>query len=136
MENFNYPFLATDMQEFWTRWHISLSSWCRDYIFHPILALSRNRWLALVAAMLVLALWHEISWRYIAWGCFHAALILLVVYSRKKFPFMHAWFKQNTFGRWTGRLLVFHCFAFSCLFLMADNAKELQNMLYQLLGHV
>lgn len=136
MENFNYPFMATNMQEFWTRWHISLSSWCRDYIFHPIMALSRNRWLALVAAMLVLALWHEVSWRYVAWGAFHSLFILLAVFGRKAFPAIHGWFTGDALGRWVGRLLVFNLFAFSCLFLMADNFGELQNMIKQLFGYV
>lgn len=70
-ENFSFPFLATNIQEFWRRWHASLSAWCRSYIAEPVLAATRNRWLAVIAAMLVLGLWHEFSLRYCVWGLFH-----------------------------------------------------------------
>lgn len=70
-ENFSFPFLAANIQEFWRRWHASLSAWCRSYVAEPVLAATRNRWLAVIAAMLVLGLWHEFSLRYCAWGLFH-----------------------------------------------------------------
>ena len=134
MENFNYPFLATNMQGFWTRWHISLSSWCKDYVFQPILAFSRNRWIALIAAMLVLALWHEISLRYILWGVFHSSLILLAVLIRKKSPLFSNYINHHYFGRWLGRLWVLHAFAFSCLFLIIKDPFQLSlklNLLFK-----
>ena len=129
MENFNWPFLATNMQEFWRRWHISLSSWCRDYIFQPIMAFSRNRWLALVASMLVLALWHDISWNYIFWGTFHSMLILLTIAIRKNLPWLSNFINHHSLGRWVGRIWVFHLFAFSCLFIMAKNFHDFKSML-------
>lgn len=132
MENFHYPFLATNMQAFWTRWHISLSTWCRDYVFHPILAKSRNRWLALALSMLVLALWHEISWQYIAWGVFHAVLILLTILLQRKMPSVSNFLNENSVGRWIGRVLVVHLFVFSCLFLMANDFADLRSKLHQL----
>ncbi|MEQ9008431.1 MAG: MBOAT family O-acyltransferase, partial [Ekhidna sp.] len=49
MENFRFPFLATDINDFWKRWHISLSNWCRDYIFMPVASFSRLTWLAIIA---------------------------------------------------------------------------------------
>lgn len=125
IENFNYPFMATNMQDFWTRWHISLSSWCRDYVFQPIMALSRNRWFALITAMLVLALWHEISWRYIFWGIFHSLLILLTIITRKNFPAFSRYINHDYFGRWLGRLWVVHAFAFSCIFLIIKQPSIL-----------
>jgi alginate O-acetyltransferase complex protein AlgI len=71
MENFNWPFLAQNISEFWRRWHISLSSWCREYIYTVVLSLTRRPALGAIAAMLVLGLWHEISIRYILWGAYH-----------------------------------------------------------------
>ena len=129
MENFNYPFLATNMQDFWRRWHISLSGWCRDYIFQPIVAFSRTRWLALVASMLVLALWHDLSWNYIIWGTFHSLLILLTILFRKNLPVVSNFVNYNILGRWLGRIWVFHLFAFSCLFIMAKDFYDLKSML-------
>jgi alginate O-acetyltransferase complex protein AlgI len=71
MENFNWPFLARNISDFWRRWHISLSSWCREYIYMVVLSLTRRPALGAIAAMLVLGLWHEISLRYILWGAYH-----------------------------------------------------------------
>jgi alginate O-acetyltransferase complex protein AlgI len=125
MENFNAPFMATNMQEFWRRWHISLSTWCRDYIFQPLLAIGRNRWIALICSMLVLSLWHEISWRYIVWGSIQALLILVTVASRKKFPVLSLFINQHPAGKWLGRIWVFHLFAFSCIFIGGDSIPSL-----------
>lgn len=132
IENFNRPFLATNMQDFWTRWHISLSSWCRDYIFHPIIALSRNRWIALIISMLVLSLWHEISLRYIIWGMIQAALVLLTVQSRKTFPTLSNFVNQHAVGKWIGRIWVFHLFAFSCIFIGYENIHAAGTLFKQL----
>ncbi len=76
MENFNYPFLARNINDFWKRWHISLSQWCRDYIFMPVSSMSRLPWFAILASMIVLGLWHEISFRYVAWAMFHGLGIM------------------------------------------------------------
>lgn len=70
-ENFNWPFVATNIHDFWDRWHITLSQWCRDYVFKPVAAVTRSPHLGVVAAMLVLGMWHELSWRYILWGVYH-----------------------------------------------------------------
>ncbi|TDG35895.1 MBOAT family protein [Pedobacter changchengzhani] len=75
IENFNYPFLAKNIADFWKRWHISLSEWCRDYIFYPFLSITRNGKVSVIITMLILGLWHEISIRYIIWGILHAIAI-------------------------------------------------------------
>ncbi|CAD5276508.1 MULTISPECIES: MBOAT family O-acyltransferase [unclassified Imperialibacter] len=71
VENFNFPFLAININDFWKRWHISLSQWCKDYIFLPIASYTRMPIIAIVSSMLVLGLWHEVSMRYVIWGIFH-----------------------------------------------------------------
>ncbi len=75
IENFNYPFLAQNIVDFWRRWHISLSEWCRDYVYYPFLGMTRNGHISIIASMLVLGLWHEISFRYLIWGAIHALAI-------------------------------------------------------------
>jgi alginate O-acetyltransferase complex protein AlgI len=77
MENFNWPYLRKNISEFWQSWHISLSSWCRDYIFFPVLASTRNPYVATLASFTVIGLWHEISLRYICWGLFHGIGLLI-----------------------------------------------------------
>ncbi|MBI3675247.1 MAG: hypothetical protein HY243_01345 [Proteobacteria bacterium] len=71
MENFDRPYLARNIADFWRRWHISVTSWCRDYVNMPVLALTRHRGASAVSAMVVLGLWHEFSPRYLLWGLFH-----------------------------------------------------------------
>jgi len=70
-ENFNWPLLARNIVDFWQRWHVSLSSWCRDYIFTPVLSVTRRPLVAVLAAMIVLGLWHDLSLRYVLWGAYH-----------------------------------------------------------------
>ncbi|WP_436516321.1 MBOAT family O-acyltransferase [Ekhidna sp. To15] len=83
MENFNYPFLAANINDFWKRWHISLSQWCRDYIFTPIASSTRLPTIAILISMLVLGLWHEISPRYILWASFHGlGIVIWNLYNR------------------------------------------------------
>ena len=77
-ENFRFPFLAGSIPDFWRRWHMSLTLWCRDYVFAPVAAATRRPLLAVTVAMLVIGLWHECSLRYLLWGLYHAAGILLV----------------------------------------------------------
>ena len=77
MENFNYPFLAENIVEYWQRWHLSLSSWCREYVYLPMASLTRRPGLAVVAAMLVLGLWHEFSGTYLIWGLYNGVAIVL-----------------------------------------------------------
>jgi alginate O-acetyltransferase complex protein AlgI len=71
MENFNWPFLKKNISDFWKSWHISLSSWCRDYVYMVVIAVSRRPAMAAIASMLVIALWHEISFRYVVWGLYN-----------------------------------------------------------------
>jgi alginate O-acetyltransferase complex protein AlgI len=70
-ENFNWPLRSRNINEFWQRWHMSLSSWCRDYVFTPAMSLTRSHAVAVLASMVVLGLWHEISLRYLLWGGYH-----------------------------------------------------------------
>ncbi len=73
-ENFNWPYIATNIQDFWRRWHISLSSWIRDYIYIPLgggrHGKARTALNALIAFSLV-GLWHGAQWYYVLWGIYH-----------------------------------------------------------------
>ncbi|QLE84724.1 hypothetical protein FLM48_06240 [Shewanella sp. Scap07] len=83
-ENFNFPFVSQNINEFWQRWHISLSQWCKSYVFAPALAVSRSVFFASVLTMVVIGLWHEFSMRYVLWGIYHATgLIGYQWYSRQ-----------------------------------------------------
>jgi D-alanyl-lipoteichoic acid acyltransferase DltB (MBOAT superfamily) len=71
MENFRFPFLQTNLPDFWRCWHISLTSWSREYIFMTVLSLTRNLYTATLCSLLFIGIWHEISLRYVAWGLYH-----------------------------------------------------------------
>jgi alginate O-acetyltransferase complex protein AlgI len=70
-ENFNRPYWSTSLQEFWRRWHMSLSSWIRDYIYIPLGGNRARRAFNLLAAMILCGLWHGAAWNFAAWGMFH-----------------------------------------------------------------
>ena len=79
-ENFTYPYIARSIQDFWRRWHISLSSWFRDYVYIP---LGGNRgsnartYRNLLIVFLVTGLWHGASWSFIVWGLYHGVFLLI-----------------------------------------------------------
>ena len=79
-ENFNWPYLARSPQEFWNRWHITLSRWIRDYLFTPLSFAFRSRpalvplWL--VVSMAVCGLWHGAAWTFVLWGVWHGLLLV------------------------------------------------------------
>jgi alginate O-acetyltransferase complex protein AlgI len=78
-ENFNRPYLSTTTSEFWTRWHMSLSFWIRDYVFFPLATLRPEMWwrhLSLVIAMFVFGLWHKGSVLFMVWGIYHGLLLV------------------------------------------------------------
>lgn len=75
-ENFNHPYLALSVKEFWQRWHISLSSWLRDYVYIPLGGNRRGRlrrYVNLAAAFAVSGIWHGPGYKYLFWGLVHAA---------------------------------------------------------------
>jgi len=78
-DNFHSPYLSRGPREFWRRWHISLSTWLRDYLYIPIGGSRRGRartLLALAITMLLGGLWHGAAWTFVAWGAYHGAMLI------------------------------------------------------------
>lgn len=83
MENFNFPILRPNLAEFWRSWHISLSSWARDYVYMWVLGRYRTLPLALLATMLTIGLWHGVQAGWVLWGLHHGfGLVALNRYQR------------------------------------------------------
>ena len=79
-ENFARPFASTTPSIFWTRWHMSLSFWIRDYVFLPLAVLRREVWwrnLALVVSMVLFGIWHKATLLFLIWGCYHGVLLVV-----------------------------------------------------------
>ena len=80
LENFNYPYIAASIRDFWRRWHISLSSWLRDYVYIPLggnrggaVRTAANLW----AVFFLCGLWHGAAWTFVAWGLFHGFFLVI-----------------------------------------------------------
>lgn len=115
-ENFNCPYFSKSVSEFWRRWHMSLSSWFKDYLFYPVLRSQwntrirkafQNKYLASViptsiALSIVWAatgLWHGASWGYVAWGVYYGILMVLGVFLTPVFDWFHWHFPALTESR-------------------------------------
>ena len=80
IENFNYPYLSKSVTEFWRRWHMSLGSWFRDYVYIPLGGnrVSKPRWIFnILVVWMLTGLWHGASWNFVIWGLLFAALLLV-----------------------------------------------------------
>lgn len=80
LENFNYPYIAKSITDFWRRWHISLSTWFRDYVYIPLGGnrVGKLKWLRNILIVWILTgLWHGASWNFILWGLYYGILLIL-----------------------------------------------------------
>ncbi len=88
--NFNKPFFATSPSEFWRRWHISLSTWVRDYLFFPIIFRKIGSDFVLISGILItfliLGLWHGAGWNFIIFGLMHGIYVAIETFIRKRHP--------------------------------------------------
>ncbi|MBY0547979.1 MAG: hypothetical protein K2W95_11850 [Candidatus Obscuribacterales bacterium] len=86
MTNFDRPFLATNIIELWRRWHISLTSWLRDYAFYPLYFKTKRVFSATMVLFLLSGLWHGANWTFVIWGALHGAAIVAMLLWNKRFP--------------------------------------------------
>jgi len=88
LENFNYPYSALSVTDFWRRWHISLSSWFRDYVYIPLGGnrVSKNRWLFNLGLVWILTgLWHGADWNFVLWGGYYCVILMVEKFFLNKF---------------------------------------------------
>lgn len=123
-DNFNAPYVSTSPQEFWRRWHISLSNWLRDYLYIPLGGSRAGRWrtgLNLSLTMLLGGLWHGAAWSFVAWGGWHG---LMLVVHREWDRFWRtrvAPWRQSVGWRWVARLLLFHAVCLGWVFFRSGD---------------
>lgn len=123
-DNFNFPYLAQSLRDFWRRWHISLSTWIRDYVYIP-LGGSRHGWArgqaTLLTSMVISGIWHGASLKYIIWGAMHGFGVIA----------------QNIYEKFRGKpvrgvlatVITFHLVCVAWVFFRADGWHEAVNYL-------
>jgi len=126
--NFKRPYLSSSFSEFWERWHVSLSTWFRDYLYIPLGGNRRGKIRTLINILIVFTLsglWHGASWNFVVWGIINALFIIV----------LDRWFglaKSKGFQRIFATIFVFACWALSLVFFrvpdMADVFTVFQKM--------
>lgn len=128
MVNFRQPYLSRNLQEFWRRWHISLSSWLRDYLYIPLggnRLSERKTYRNLMATMLLGGLWHGANWTFVIWGGVHGCWLSLERLFRAGDDASGS-DRSNSSGlfspsAWVGRILLFHLVCFTWVFFRAPS---------------
>lgn len=137
MVNFRQPFLARRLQDFWRRWHISLSTWLRDYLYIPLGGSAASGWKTsrnLLTTMLLGGLWHGAAWTYVVFGGIHGVVLSL---ERLIFPSKAAATcagaaaapADGFFTIWGQRILTFNLFCLSLVFFRAPTLAAAVEML-------
>jgi len=137
MVNFRLPYFATNPQEFWRRWHISLSTWLRDYLYIPLGGNRRGNLITLrnlAITMLLGGLWHGAAWTFVIWGAYHG--ILLVSYRLfhifiEKIPYIRNIFAQRIWFS-VRVIFFFHLICMGWLIFRAQSITQVLDMLYSL----
>jgi D-alanyl-lipoteichoic acid acyltransferase DltB (MBOAT superfamily) len=139
--NFNSPYKAANITDFWRRWHISLSSWLRDYLYIPIGGNRHGTFVmcfALIITMLLGGLWHGANTKFLIWGAMHGVALMLHKLWTMYFVKKHKIIDKN-FGYYIRHFLsVFICFNFVCfcwIFFRADNMQAGFSIINQITNH-
>ena len=135
-ENFDYPYLSASVGEFWRRWHISLSSWLKDYLY---ISLGGNRkgkirtYINLLITMLLGGLWHGASMSFIIWGAIHGVALAIHKFIMSRFSsFKQLGSEMKPWRRVLGILITFHLVCFGWIFFRADSIQTVKEMLSQI----
>jgi D-alanyl-lipoteichoic acid acyltransferase DltB (MBOAT superfamily) len=131
VDNFNRPFFAKNVGEFWRRWHISLSSWCNDFIFSPFIVKFRKLGntaavIGIILTFFVIGIWHGANWTFVALGVLQGVAIVYEFYTKRKRLQIAAKLPQK-FVAFSSRLITF---SFFCLTLVFFNSHTISDSWY------
>jgi D-alanyl-lipoteichoic acid acyltransferase DltB (MBOAT superfamily) len=130
MENFNRPYFAKSIAEFWRRWHISLSTWFRDYLYIPLGGnrVSRARWyLNLMIVFVVSGLWHGAAWTFVVWGALHGLYLVLslsTVGIRERVEAALGFGRHPTLAKGVRVFMTFNLVCFAWIFFRANSISD------------
>lgn len=129
--NFNSPYKATSITDFWRRWHISLSTWLRDYLYIPLGGNRKGKfrtYLNLMITMLLGGLWHGANLRFVIWGGIHGIGLVIDKAAAKVLKVNH----KNRWRKLIGAIITFNMVCFAWIFFRAGNMEAVGNMLNQI----
>jgi D-alanyl-lipoteichoic acid acyltransferase DltB (MBOAT superfamily) len=126
-QNFASPYTAVSLQDFWRRWHMTLSRWLRDYLYIPLGGNRKGRLLTyrnLMLTMLLGGLWHGAAWTFVVWGGIHGVGLSIERAT--------GWRPTSEAAKWFGRILTFHVVCFAWIFFRADSFGRAGDVLARL----
>ena len=138
MQNFNRPYSAKTIKEFWARWHISLSTWFRDYLYIPLggnRCAPARRWLNVMIVFLVSGLWHGAAWTFVLWGFLHGAYQLIGGLTlKKRQELCEKWHinRESAGFRFYQQALTCVLVTFAWIFFRANSTGDLLTLLSHL----
>ncbi len=124
-KNFNHPYVALSIQDFWRRWHMTLSRWLRDYLYISLGGNRKGSWKTqrnLFLTMFLGGLWHGASWNFAIWGVLHG-VYLAIERKISQYPFL-SWNLENRFVRLIKWLMVFNLVCFAWIFFRAEDFNQ------------
>ena len=138
MENFNVPYFSRSVREFWRRWHISLSTWFRDYLYIPLGGSRCTKWKHyrnVMVTFLLSGLWHGANWNFVAWGGLHGAYQIIEMEGKS--------FKEKIEKRWNIRtdcfsyrlgqaVITFLCVDLAWIFFRANGFTEALQIIFRI----
>jgi alginate O-acetyltransferase complex protein AlgI len=135
-QNFDRPYTAVSIQDFWRRWHMTLSRWLRDYLYIPLggnRKSVRRTYINLLITMTLGGLWHGAAWRFVVWGMLHGAFLAVGQWKRaKRREGVLAEPPDGVATIWLQRLTAFHLVCLGWVFFRADSVDTALNMLGRL----
>ena len=134
-DNFNYPYASVGFSDFWQRWHISLSSWLRDYLYFPLggnrCGILRNNY-NLMMTMLLCGLWHGASWTFVAWGGLHGLYLVAQRALKTTVPDFSIW--RTTLSKIIFAFLTYLLVSFAWVFFRSKTFDQAFLMIQTMLG--
>jgi len=137
MNNFNAPYLATSIPDFWRRWHISLSTWFKDYVYFTLGGnrVSVPKWyLNILIVFLISGIWHGASWNFVIWGAIHGVLQILGIQFNQWFPVLLT-VNRNGIGRLFSQIWTFMLVTFAWVFFRIPSFSQIKLYFKTLLQH-
>jgi D-alanyl-lipoteichoic acid acyltransferase DltB (MBOAT superfamily) len=135
MQNFDRPYMATTIKEFWSKWHISLSGWFRDYLYIPLggsrCSKPRHMW-NLFFVFLVSGLWHGAAWTFVLWGALHGIYQIIGAITQKPRTRLKQKLgikESSVLSRILGTVSVFSLVSFAWIFFRANTFSDLGSLL-------